>query len=318
MRNRTSKTFYAVKALKARHRWCLTGTPIHNRLDDLGALVTFLRVDPFDDPGVFRDTFLAPINDGHSAGWERFRLLIKAIALRRTKTNLNAEINLPPRQEKTHEVHLDNEEKAVYDLVKRYFMRIVDSNGSTMNAFQLILRLRQICNHKDLLPQHMQTWLSEALEFGDSDIPQLQTQLQSCEACGIALDDEASSCVLSCFHQICRECLQNRDSPNGDFDSLCPLCDTNHRRKARETSTSLTIAPKLGLTHYRSSSKIKALLHNLRMDHGALGASGKPPNKRSVILKNGLTYLYSLNSLQCRVFYVDRHAGPYRKSTIGE
>jgi SNF2 family DNA or RNA helicase len=49
IQNRSSKRAQAVFALHARYRWYLTGIPIQNRLEDLGSLVEFLRVDPFDN-----------------------------------------------------------------------------------------------------------------------------------------------------------------------------------------------------------------------------------------------------------------------------
>lgn len=289
MRNRASKTSHAVKILEARHRWCLTGTPIHNRLEDLGSLVEFLRVDPFDDLGVFDSIFIAPINGGRSDAWERLRLLIKAIALRRTKKALDADLSLPPRWERIHEVHLDDEENTLYDLVKRYFMRSIDSGGSVMNTFQLILRLRQICNHgKDLLPQNLQAWLHQVSVFGDATLP----QLQRCEACDISLDgeDESSYCVFSCFHQVCQACLENRDLPNNSSDSICPLCNpSNTLERAGETGVDSTTTPEPRSMQYRPSSKVKALLKNLRVVHQATVISGKPPTKRYVTSNNALT-----------------------------
>ncbi|KAI1775166.1 SNF2 family N-terminal domain-containing protein [Hypoxylon cercidicola] len=281
VRNRTSKTFQAVYMLKTKRRWCLTGTPIQNRLDDLGTLIEFLRVDPFDNPGVFRNTFLVPINKGHPSGWDRLKSLIKAITLRRTKDALTADLNLPPRRERIHDVHLDYEEKALYDLVKQYFIRSINSDQLVMNTFQLILRLRQICNHgKDLLPQNLQAWLREASVFGDTILP----QLHRCEACNISLngEDESSYCVFSCFHQVCRACLHNKDNPDGGSDSICPLCTTDGLENAEDMDADSTIAPELGSTRYRPSSKVKALLHNLWIDRQVATVPGKPPTKSVV------------------------------------
>jgi transcription termination factor 2 len=49
VRNHKSATSNAVSALRARRRWALTGTPVHNKDLDLFALMKFLRVTPFDE-----------------------------------------------------------------------------------------------------------------------------------------------------------------------------------------------------------------------------------------------------------------------------
>jgi DNA repair protein RAD16 len=45
----SSSTAYAAGALKASYRWCLTGTPLQNRLGDLYSMLRFLRWSPWAD-----------------------------------------------------------------------------------------------------------------------------------------------------------------------------------------------------------------------------------------------------------------------------
>ena len=47
IKGRTNSTAKACYALRAVRRWCLTGTPLQNRVSELYALIRFLRVDPF-------------------------------------------------------------------------------------------------------------------------------------------------------------------------------------------------------------------------------------------------------------------------------
>lgn len=49
IRNHKSQTALAVCELRAKYRWALTGTPIHNKELDLYALLKFIRCSPFDD-----------------------------------------------------------------------------------------------------------------------------------------------------------------------------------------------------------------------------------------------------------------------------
>ncbi|KAI1103966.1 SNF2 family N-terminal domain-containing protein [Jackrogersella minutella] len=280
VRNRTTKIFQAVNTLKAKHRWCLTGTPIQNRLEDLGSLVEFLKVDPFDNPRAFRDTFLNSVDNDKQRRWERLRLLVKSISLRRTKKVLDADLKLPLRRETVQWVNMDDEEKAIYDLVQTYFKSAICPEGSSMKTCQLILRLRQICNHGSyLLPQSLRTWLDEASMFRSTVLP----PLQKCEACDTAFDDDESSYrAFQCFHQVCRACLPNDYVPISGTDSVCPLCHGDILRKNEETDVGWRMTSEIESTSYRPSSKIKALLKNLQNDHQTAIASGHPTAKSVV------------------------------------
>lgn len=278
VRNRTSKIFQAVNTLKAQHRWCLTGTPIQNRLEDLSSLVEFLRVDPFDNPYVFKKTFLTPINHGDPSGWARLKNLIQSISLRHTKKSLESDIALPPRREVIHWVQLNVDERTVYNLVKRLFALSIDSGISVMNTFQFILRLRQICNHgRELLPRSLQQWLDEASSFKEAARPRAQT----CEMCGTSLDDniEPTKYFLKCFHLVCRPCLNMGNSSRDSGSLTCPLCDPNAAESATKAN-GMVIASKLVSTDYKPSTKVRALLQALQVDYEQAAANSLVPAKR--------------------------------------
>lgn len=256
IRNRKSKTFSAIKAINSRHRWCITGTPIQNSLEDLASLVEFLHVHPFDSPDSFRDTFMAS-----GKYWERLKSLIQCIAIRRTKATIEQEINLPQRREIVQLVHLDSDERQIYDLIKRHFALSIDSGGSTMNAFSLILRLRQVCNHgRDLLPAHLQRWIDQARLFSDQTLP----NPASCEVCNnIPVLKGRELMILPCLHQLCQTCIKWDDRGDKEKSAICPLCEGSLPRVFEQSFDSVRSDSH---SQYNPSSKVRALIKNLNID----------------------------------------------------
>lgn len=256
IRNRKSKVFHAVAALQSRHRWCLTGTPIQNSVDDLGSLVGFLGISPFENASKFRNTFTTPIQKDDPRGWERLTSLIKAISLRRTKDNAIS-LNLPPRYDFTQPVALNEREKAIYDAMLRFLS--LGLSTSSASLFQTILRLRQICDAPALLPTAIQEWMVGALKSADTPTSKVLA-IHTCEWChrdvqGSDHDRPGTpKDSLSCFHLICDNCLVK----NGTLEDIkCPICsgDTAPRQVIKHCSQKI-----LG---DETSSKIEALLNNL-------------------------------------------------------
>lgn len=49
IKNKNTQMAKACYRIQAHHRWCLSGTPMMNSVDELASLVHFLRIKPFDD-----------------------------------------------------------------------------------------------------------------------------------------------------------------------------------------------------------------------------------------------------------------------------
>ncbi|RSL95209.1 hypothetical protein CEP52_012191 [Fusarium oligoseptatum] len=145
---RPTTTFYrACHSLHANSRWCLTGTPIQNKLTDIGTLFSFIRANPFNNPSVFRrhielayeDTMEDPV-----LVKERLILLLQALCLRRTREVLNLPRTRP------HIVRLDftSEERDQYEKTKNILVRTIKNrvgeieNSSKFGLFQMTLQLR--------------------------------------------------------------------------------------------------------------------------------------------------------------------------------
>lgn len=152
--------------LEAQRRICLTGTPIQNKLDDLWALIKFIRLEPFDDKSVWSEYVSAPAKYGDSIGVARLQVIMRHITLRRTKETKLASgktlLDLPPRKDKIVYLKFDEKEQAIYDKhlfeSKKDFNNMLEqgeggkiSNSNYVNILQSILRLRQICDHYLLL-----------------------------------------------------------------------------------------------------------------------------------------------------------------------
>jgi hypothetical protein len=146
----------------ADRRLCLTGTPVQNKLDDVFALIKFLRLDPFDDKNIWTEFIGTPVKYGQPLGVARLQTIMKCITLRRTKESKTNEgekiLSLPPRRDELRYLKFDEQEQTIYDQFfnesKAEFNALSNKNEVMKNyvgILQKILRLRQICDHFELV-----------------------------------------------------------------------------------------------------------------------------------------------------------------------
>lgn len=260
--------------LSAKHRWCITATPIQNWVQEFGALVKFLRVSPFDDGTAFRDTFTYPIERRDERGWQRLRSLVQAISLRRIKETLD--LKLPLREEIIQPVEMNMEERKMYRLFTQSYISAIESRGVAQSSFQNILRLRQICNHgRELLPSTTQRWLDSVMSFHEDPT----TPPSMCEYCDdpMANSDENVDDLITCLHQICKACLKGNQDDESPSEPVCPLCADPGCEKKRKIQGTDEMEVE---TEYHPSSKVKALLENLQKSRCQSQYSTDKPIKR--------------------------------------
>ncbi|KAK6537504.1 hypothetical protein TWF694_011689 [Orbilia ellipsospora] len=145
----------AICNMEASRRWAVTGTPVQNRLDDLGTLIKFLRLSPFDVRSQFNQYISSPLKSGDPTSMDKLRILVDSIALRRRKDK----IDLPTKHDRTLQLRFSPQEQELYDATSRQSRYKIDmvakqghlSGKAYVHVLQTILRLRMICASRDLL-----------------------------------------------------------------------------------------------------------------------------------------------------------------------
>ncbi|KAL2818730.1 SNF2 family N-terminal domain-containing protein [Aspergillus cavernicola] len=183
IRNRSSQIFKAVSSVKAHYRWCLTGTPIQNSLDDYGALLGFLQVPTFKDKPAFDHWIATPAKWKHANSLQNLRCLVAATAFRRTKAMVEATVKLPTKTEKIESVELSSADRELYEFFQgKASKTAIELNRSGQvesgmqekkkeNTLSLIGFMRLICNHgEQLLPAAgVNAWRTQQSQTGGNN-----------------------------------------------------------------------------------------------------------------------------------------------------
>ena len=85
IKNHRTQVARACCSLRAKRRWCLSGTPIQNAIDDLYSYFRFLKYDPYAVYKSFYNTIKVPISRNSVHGYKKLQAVLRAIMLRRTK-----------------------------------------------------------------------------------------------------------------------------------------------------------------------------------------------------------------------------------------
>ena len=167
--------------LKADTRWCVTGTPIQNSLQDVFGLLKFLRHEPWCDASFWRNAITNGSSaekekettneddaDGSSsqelattADFSRVRRVLYPLILRRTKDTLSEDgtpiLTLPPIDHQLVNVTLSPAEREFYNALLERSQSVFEgfiSSGTASKSwfaiFSLLQRLRQACDHVSL------------------------------------------------------------------------------------------------------------------------------------------------------------------------
>ncbi|XVE49693.1 hypothetical protein DITRI_Ditri01bG0101600 [Diplodiscus trichospermus] len=241
IKNHRTQVARACCSLRAKRRWCLSGTPIQNAIDDLYSYFRFLKHEPYYKYKAFYNGIKVPIARDYVKGYKKLQAVLKTVMLRRTKATLidgEPIIKLPPKSIHLSKVDFAAEERAFYTQLEadsrsqfKAYAAAGTLNQNYANILLMLLRLRQACDH----PLLVKGFNSDSIRNSDSvgqvsvemakTLPRemlinllncLETSFAICLACSDPPDDPV---VTMCGHVFCYQCVS--EYLTGD-DHMCP------------------------------------------------------------------------------------------------
>ncbi|PWA70104.1 DNA/RNA helicase protein [Artemisia annua] len=308
-----SQCAQAAFALSSYCRWCLTGTPLQNNLEDLYSLLCFLHVEPWCNWAWWNKLIQRPYENGDKRGLKLVKAILRPLMLRRTKDTKDKEgrpiLVLPPTDIQVIECVQSEAEHDFYDaLFKRskvQFDQFV-AQGKVLhnyaNILELLLRLRQCCNHPFLVmsrgdSQQFSDLNKLARRFLDNNLD--STTPNPCKAyieevvddlrrgenteCPICLESADDAVLTPCAHRMCRECLLS--SWRSPVQGLCPICRQNLRKTDLITCPSDSKFRVDVEKNWKESSKVEKLLECLE------GIRQKRNGEKSIVFSQWTSFL---------------------------
>ena len=167
VKNARSQGAEAVRKIDARHRLCITGTPLENHLGELWSQFDFLLPGFLGDNRQFTKHWRTPIE---KQGDNQRRLLlarrIRPFILRRKKEDVAQE--LPPKTIIVRSVELEGSQRDLYETVRaamdakvREEIAIKGFNRSQIVILDALLKLRQVCCDPRLVKANAATKVKE-------------------------------------------------------------------------------------------------------------------------------------------------------------
>lgn len=248
IREQATLQFKAICRLQANRRWAVTGTPVQNKLDDLAALLAFLRLTPFDDKRKFTQFITVPFKTCNPDIVPKLRVLVDSVTLRRLKDK----IDLAPKTDHLIKLDFSPNERKLYQLFEQNAqdkVQVLAAGRERMvggkvyiHILQSILRLRLICAHgRDLLNdadleivQGMTADSAIDIDSDDEDTKPAIPESRSYEAFALMEETNNDLCIscqrrigpndgadiasereedvighmTACFHLLCPNCIQ--------------------------------------------------------------------------------------------------------------
>ncbi|KAI8819951.1 SNF2 family N-terminal domain-containing protein [Fimicolochytrium jonesii] len=244
IKNQQTATAKSCHKIDARRRWCVTGTPIQNRLEDLFSLVHFLRIEPWGNYSFWRQFITVPFANKDPKALNVVQSVLEPLVLRRQKTTrVGPEgrpiVELPPKTVETEYLDFTKEERDIYTALftksKTQFSAFCAA-GSVLShwahVFQMLTRLRQCCLHPELALGKGNAAASastSSADGSDMDIDALIKRFQNgldgnSSTTGTSDRDTYVDTVFQRLAQAGKSPLNGTSPSQEDDDSSCPIC----------------------------------------------------------------------------------------------
>ncbi|ODM22578.1 hypothetical protein SI65_00167 [Aspergillus cristatus] len=256
IKNRNTKAALAACQLDSTHRWCMSGTPMMNNVEELHSLLRFLRIRPYSNLERFNREFTRPLKKGpesaRNKAMRQLQVLLKAVLLRRTKySKIDGKpiLQLPPRvSEKVYGIFSEDERELYTSLETQTqvtfnkYLKAGTVGRNYSSILVLLLRLRQACCHPHLMSDfsvNVETnantnevdLVANAKAFPSEVVIRLKdNQELECPICIDAVDNPII--FFPCGHSTCAECFSRISDPSqavrhgvdGSIEVKCPNC----------------------------------------------------------------------------------------------
>lgn len=155
IKNSKTQVAQIVKRLSAKHRLCLSGTPVENHLGELWSIFDFLMPGFLGSKKQFQQRFQWPIEkENDDQALSDLQTRVAPFVLRRTKSEVAKE--LPDKSEIIKYIDLDESQASVYESIRLTMAEEIRQAVKSQQNNQILignalLRLRQVCCHPQLV-----------------------------------------------------------------------------------------------------------------------------------------------------------------------